>query len=263
MQDLKITLIQSDLVWENKEANLDAFSKKIESIDSPTDLIILPEMFSTGFTMNCNQCAEEPGGQAQTWMKEISASKNCVVIGSLLIKENNTLYNRLFCVQPDGSFEHYDKHHLFRFGRENEYFSSGKNKLITKIKDWKICPLICYDLRFPVWSKNRYINNAFEYDCLFYIANWPERRNHHWKSLLNARAIENLSYCIGVNRVGTDGRDIIYSGDSIIVDPQGIIVKSAMPNQKEIIRFTLSARVLLDWRERFNVGLDWDEFSIL
>jgi omega-amidase len=263
MQDLNIAFIQSDLVWENRDANLKAFSKKIEKIVSPVDLIILPEMFSSGFTMGCNQCSEEPDGPAQTWMKEIATSKNCVITGSLLIKENNAFYNRLFWVHPDGSYEYYDKRHLFRFGNEHEYFSPGKNKLIAKVKDWKFCPLICYDLRFPVWSKNRYINNTFEYDCLLCVASWPERRSYAWKSLLIARAIENMSYCIGVNRVGTDGKDTTYSGDSMIIDPLGSIAISAAPKQEEVISYTLSAKVLTDWRERFNVGQDWDEFLVL
>jgi predicted amidohydrolase len=262
MQDLNISLIQCDLHWEDRDRNLDMISALLEKLVPGTDLIVLPEMFSTGFSMNTKLCAEQDGGYTLDWMKEKAASKSCVLTGSVMIRENFKLVNRLYWVYPDGRYQFYDKRHLFRFGREDEHYQSGSKRIITEAGGWKFCPLICYDLRFPVWSRNKYVKGDFEYDCLLYVANWPERRAHHWKSLLVARAIENLSYCVAVNRVGNDGNGLSHSGNSMVVDPLGQITHKLEDHQAGIIQATLAASTLLDWRQKFNAALDWDEFVL-
>ena len=220
MENLRISLIQSALHWENVTANLAMFSEKINAITEPTDLIILPEMFSTGFSMQAEKLAETMDGEAVQWMRKTATQKGCVLVGSLMIKENNKFFNRLIWMRPDGSFEHYDKRHLFSLSDEPIIFTAGKERVIVELKGWRICPLVCYDLRFPVWSRN----TAPHYDLLLYVANWPERRNIAWKQILRARAIENLSYTIGVNRVGNDGAQVYHSGDSAVISPLGEVL---------------------------------------
>ena len=215
MDELKITLLQVPIAWENKEENLRFFSAKIAAIEAPTDLILLPEMFSTGFSMNSALLAETMEGATVNWMKEQAAKKSCVLCGSLIIEENSAYYNRLIWMYPDGSFEVYNKRHLFRMAKENEHYTEGNKKLIVEFKGWKICLLVCYDLRFPVWSRRTSNEN---YDVLVYVANWPERRIYAWKSVLVARAIENQAYVVGLNRIGKDGNNIEYSGDSIVLN---------------------------------------------
>ncbi|MCF4100491.1 amidohydrolase [Gillisia sp. M10.2A] len=215
-QNLNVAVIQADLIWENPEQNLEVFSKKIDDIQEEVDLIVLPEMFSTGFSMNAESLYEEPNGKAFNWMQEIANSKKVAITGSLIVKEGEQFYNRLYFVFPDGSFEKYDKRHTFTLAKENETYAAGKNRLIVEYKGWKICPLICYDLRFPVWSRN-----TEDYDMLLYVANWPETRIHAWDILLQARAIENMAYCIGVNRTGMDGNEYNYNGHTAAYDSLG------------------------------------------
>jgi omega-amidase len=262
MQDLKITIIQTNLIWENSEANLTALDQKIDAIKEETDLIVLPEMFSTGFSMNPERCAEITGGTAFQWMRRKAGSCKCTITGSILTKDRDLYYNRLFWMKPDGSYQVYDKRHLFRFAGEHKFFEAGNKKLITTLQGWKICPLICYDLRFPVWSKNRFDNDVYEYDLLIYVANWPERRSRPWKSLLIARSIENMAYAIGVNRIGKDGNNIDYSGDSMVLDFKGNFLHEAHPNTECIKTITLSYEELKSFRAHFKVGLDWDSFNI-
>jgi omega-amidase len=262
MQNLNVSLIQSDILWERRDDNLKAYASLIEQIKTPPDLIVLPEMFATGFSMNASSCAEKEQGPILAWMKDVAKKLQCVIMGSAMISDGADHYNRLFWVEANGAYSFYDKRHLFRFGGENEYYTQGNQKILMTLKGWIFCPLICYDLRFPVWSKNTYKDQHFEYDCLIYIANWPERRAHHWKSLLTARAIENLSYCIGVNRVGTDGNDLIYSGNTMIVDPQGLAQQPLPDHQPGIIEVVLEGKNLQRWRTKFNVGQDWDSFEI-
>jgi omega-amidase len=262
MQDINVTLIQCELAWEDRDVNLAAFNHRLSLIEGQTDLIVLPEMFSSGFSMNSSKCAEEESGPSVEWLKKKSSELNTVMTCSMMIKEEGKLFNRLFWVRPDGTYDTYDKRHLFRFGNEHEHFSPGNKILITELKGWKFRPMVCYDLRFPVWSKNKYQNGKFEYDCLLYLANWPEKRSHHWTALLSARAIENLSYCIGVNRIGTDGRNIKYSGDSRLIESTGAIAGSCEPNKEQILTLTLSAEHLQNWRNNFNAGQDWDDFKI-
>ena len=262
MQDIKIAIVQSEIVWENIPANLEVFKQKINSITEPVDLIVLPEMFNTAFSMNPGACSETMLGQSVAWLKEKAAEKKCVIVASLLILENGKYYNRLVWMHPDGSFQQYDKKHLFRFAGENDVFTAGSKKITPELKGWKFRPFVCYDLRFPVWSMNTFVDYKFEYDCLVYIANWPEKRRDAWMTLLVARAMENQAYVIGVNRTGTDGNGNPYTGDSMIIDPSGKIVVQ-IPAKKEAIEIaTLSYFEMQHFRDHFRVALDWDKFSL-
>lgn len=260
MQDLKVTLIQTALHWENKEANLKMFAEKIASIKEQTDIIILPELFSTGFSMKPENLSEQMNGNTHKWMKKIAEEKNCVVTGSIIIEESGNYFNRLIWQKPDGTYEYYDKKHLFRYGNEQEHYTAGNKKLIVEYKGWKICPLICYDLRFPIWSRNTKKNN---YDLLIYVANWPEKRIHPWKTLLQARAIENQAFIIGVNRVGEDGNNIVHSGDSAVINPKGEIISNIIISHEEKIEtITLAYQEVKSWRETFPAWMDADDFEM-
>lgn len=215
-ENLKITIIQSELHWENAEANRTMFSQKIKNIEGETDLVILPEMFSTGFSMNAKNLAEPNDGETLNWMISEAKKYNCAITGSVIISEENNFYNRLFFVFPDGNFKKYDKKHTFTLAKENETYSAGNKRLVVDYKGWKICPLVCYDLRFPVWARN-----TEEYDVLIYVANWPKVRTLAWDTLLRARAIENMAYCVGVNRIAFDGNNYEYIGHSAIYDVLG------------------------------------------
>lgn len=262
MQDLNVAIIQSDLVWEDTKANIQKFDKKLDEIPPETDLIILPELFNTGFSIKSDKNAQPQDGEAFQWLKQKAAQKDLCITGSIFIKTDDQLFNRLYWMQPNGEFVTYNKRHLFRFGGEQKIVTSGHKRVIVDLKGWKILPQICYDLRFPVWSKNRFINGSHEYDLLFYVANWPVARNFAWKSLLIARAIENQSFCIGVNRVGIDGYGNQHSGDSMILNPQGQIMAECKPFSEEIIASTLCYNELTDYRKAFPVGMDWDEFDV-
>ena len=254
-QNLRVTLIQSKLLWENIDANLSMFEEKISSIEN-TDVILLPEMFSTGFSMKPERFAEEMNGKTVPWMRAMAEKRNAAICGSVMIKADGKFFNRLIWFQPEGNFFTFNKRHLFRMGEENNHYTAGEKKLIVDYKGWKICPLVCYDLRFPVWSRN-----TENYDLLLYVANWPQRRNHAWKSLLVARAIENQSYVIGLNRVGDDGNKIQHSGDSSVVNAKGEILFQEADN--EIIHTTeLSKSELLDYRKEFPVLMDRDNFDL-
>jgi predicted amidohydrolase len=260
MSDLKITLIQSDLFWENKEKNLEFFSNKIDAIKQTTDLIILPEMFSTGFSMNTEQLAESLFGNTFNWMKQKAIEKNSSITGSFICEENGNYYNRLLWMNADGTYSTYDKRHLFRMGDENNNYNSGNKKLIVELKGWKICPLVCYDLRFPVWSRNE--NGENNYDLLLYIANWPERRAYAWKTLLPARAIENQCYVAGLNRVGNDGNSISHSGDSVVLNFKGETISNIAVHQEVTETIILNKETLYNFRKEFPVLLDADSFEI-
>jgi predicted amidohydrolase len=257
MSDLTITLLQTLLHWHDRALNLEMFAQKIESITEPTDLIILPEMFTTGFTMQAPEMAETMGGPTVHWLRNIAAAANAVVTGSLIITEKGKYYNRLVWMRPDGSYESYDKRHLFRMAGETEVYAGGTERLIVDLKGWRICPLICYDLRFPVWSRN----GQSAYDLLLYVANWPAARNNAWKTLLPARAIENIAYVAGVNRVGEDGHGHSYSGDSMVVDFKGTVLWS-QAEEEYTLTITLSYQELADFRTRFPAHLDADTFTL-
>lgn len=256
MKNLKVTLIQSKLYWEDIPKNLEMFAKKISTIER-TDLILLPEMFSTGFSMRAKELAEKMDGSALKWMKEQANKKSCIVAGSLMIKEGGKFYNRFVWMRPNGLYEFYDKRHLFRYGNEHKHYTAGKKKIIIELKGWKICPLICYDLRFPVWSRQ-----TSNYDLLVYVANWPERRNHPWKTLLMARAIENQCYVVGVNRVGADGNGISHSGDSAVINARGEVLSGIRSGKEMVETLTLSYYDLARFRKQFPVAQDADKFVL-
>jgi len=261
MQKLTVSLIQTPLFWEDKQKNLSLLNKAFEGIKDGVNLIVLPEMFTTGFSMNSAKLAEETGGQAMQWMLEKAKQKNAAVAGSLIIKENNQYYNRLVFMLPDGNFETYNKRHLFRMSNEHQYYSAGSEQKIVNYLGWKINLQVCYDLRFPAWSRNRFFDKG--YDVLLYVANWPERRNKAWKTLLMARAIENQCYVIGVNRIGTDGNNINHTGDSGVINYLGDIIHASQPNRPEVVTCVLDKESLEKFRIDFPVGLDADNFQFL
>lgn len=281
MQNLSVTLIQTDLFWENPTANLANLEEKMAQISLPTDLIILPEMFNTGFTMDVKSVAEPMNFTTFKWMKQQAKRTQAVITGSFIVKEGEQFYNRLIWMRPDGSFETYDKRHLFRMGGEHHNFAGGSAQLIVELKGWRICPLICYDLRFPVWSRNfqeeegrmaektkNDLGNSIpntsylNYDLLIYVANWPAVRSQVWDVLLQARAIENQSYCIGVNRVGKDGMGLDYFGNSAVIDFKGH--RLFYQKDSEVINNqVLNKKELDDFRTKFPAYLDADDFEIL
>lgn len=266
IEPLKIAAIQSNLYWEDKENNLHMFSEKLRAFLEPTDVFVLPEMFSTGFSMNTLALAEPMGGPALQWMREQARIKNAAITGSIITEEDGRYYNRLYWVNPDGTYQFYDKRHLFRMAGEDRYYSPGRQRIIIEYKGWRICPLVCYDLRFPVWSRNRFRNAEgrmeCEYDLLIYVANWPERRTHAWKTLLMARAAENLSYVIGVNRVGNDANFIYHSGESGVYNYKGEIIRTGIISAEEMVYAQLSMQDLMDFRKAFPAGFDADHFVI-
>lgn len=259
MSSLTISLIQSNLHWEDKSANLKMFEEKIFSIKEATEIIVLPEMFSTGFSMQPELFAETMDGTTVQWMKNIAQKKRAIITGSIIIQEEDAFYNRLIWMLPNGQSGYYDKRHLFCYAGEDKHYASGNKRLIASVKGWKINLQVCYDLRFPVWARQ---SAPQEYDLLLYVANWPERRNHAWKTLLQARAIENQCYVVGVNRVGNDGNNIYHSGDSMVIDALGNSLFHEADN--EIIHtITLNKEALTNVRERFPFWKDADVFHII
>ncbi len=262
MQNLEILYVQSNLVWENPEQNRHNFEKKILAQGQGCDLIVLPETFTTGFPVDPAPFAETTSGESLQWIRRLTAQTGAVITGSLLLKEENNYSNSLIWMRPDGTFERYDKRHVFSMGGEHKHIKAGEHQLIVKLKEWKIRPMVCYDLRFPVWSKNRYKNGTFEYDLAIFVANWPAVRAFPWDALLTARAIENQAYVLGVNRVGLDGQGNNYNGHSKLIDAKGKVVSEAPENSEAAMRVTLSGRQLQEFRNKFNVGRDWDRFEI-
>ncbi len=271
MSTLTITTIQSNLFWEDKQANMQMLQQKIDSISDKTEIVILPEMFTTGFSMQPELFAETMDGETMEWMKMVSNKNGIVLTGSVMIEDEGKYFNRLIWMLPNGQFGYYDKRHLFGYGEEDKHYSSGNKRLIASVKGWKINLQVCYDLRFPVWARQASSQpppggeektSAAEYDVLIYVANWPERRSHAWKTLLCARAIENQCYVIGVNRVGDDAKNIHYSGNSLVIDPMGQVLYH-MADEEDINTITLSKEKLEEVRTRFPFLNDADDFSIL
>lgn len=260
MNTISVTLIQSNLHWENKAANLQQFEEKIASIQQPAQVVVLPEMFSTGFSMKPAELAETMDGSSVQWMKRIAAQYKIILTGSLIVEEDQQYYNRLLWVLPNGTVGIYDKRHRFAFAGEDRFYTAGNKRLITSVNGWKFNLQICYDLRFPVWARQQ-TEDAPEFDVLLYVANWPERRSHAWKSLLIARAIENQCYVIGVNRVGKDGNDIEHSGDSMLVDPLGEVLFTEA-GKEFISTHLLDKEKLTEVRSRFPFWKDADDFNI-
>ena len=276
---LTITLIQSQLHWEDKEANLKMFEEKIKSVRGTTEMVVLPEMFSTGFSMKPEQLAEKMDGATVQWMERVARENRLVVTGSLMVEEEQHYYNRLIWMLPVGQYGYYDKRHLFAYAGEDQHYTRGKKRLVTSVKKWRVHFQICYDLRFPVWSsqqsllspleRKRRVSNFDalsipsepEYDVLVYVANWPERRSLAWKTLLQARAIENQCYVIGVNRTGSDGDGVYYSGDSMVIDPLGEIMYHKA-HKDDVFTLTLQKDELLEIRNKFPFWRDTDHFMI-
>jgi omega-amidase len=254
---MKVALIQTDIIWEDAEKNRENLEKKINSIASDIDLIVLPEMFTTGFSMRPETISETMEGKSVLWMKTLSRIKNTAITGSLIIQEADRFYNRLVFVFPSGEIQYYDKRHLFSLAGEDKVYTSGSSKLIIEYKGWKICPLICYDLRFPVFSRN-----TEAYDVLLYTASWPTPRINAWDTLLKARAIENMCYAIGVNRIGFDGNNYPYSGHSQVVDFLGNPM-TELTEEQAVLVAELDQQQLLETRSRLGFLNDRDDFQIM
>lgn len=255
-EKLNTALLQINLVWEDIEQNKRNFERQLKEVSEEAELIILPEMFTTGFSMNAANLAEPAEGPSFEWMQKIASEKNAAVTGSIITSDKGNFYNRLYFVYPDGSFQKYDKRHTFTLAKENETYASGTEKLIVEYKGWKICPLVCYDLRFPVWSRN-----VEDYDLLLYVANWPAARIAAWDTLLKARAIENMSYCIGVNRVGKDGKDLEYVGHSAAYDSLGKKLTEDLEFEG-VLEVTLDKEHVSEMRSQLCFLQDRDKFTL-
>ncbi|MDQ6610126.1 MAG: nitrilase family protein [Bacteroidota bacterium] len=290
MSSITFTLIQTTLHWENKKANLQMLEEKIKTIKEKTQVVILPEMFSTGFSMKPEALAETMDGETVNWMKRVTTEKKVILTGSVIIGEEEKYYNRLIWMLPNGEYGYYNKRHLFAYAEEDKHYTAGTDRFISSVNGWKVNLQVCYDLRFPVWARQTSLpaplqqvgegsresrrspstallerglgGEAFEYDVLIYVANWPEKRSLAWKTLLQARAIENQCYVIGVNRVGEDGNGIYHSGDSMVIDPLGEILYHKK-NEEDIFTITLEKKNLEEIRERFQFWRDGDAFKIL
>lgn len=253
---LRVSLLQSALHWEQKQANLDRFSMRLHKLAGQTDLVLLPEMFSTGFTMNAAALAETMTGPTLSWMARQAETTGAAIAGSFIATENGRYFNRLVFMQPDGNFHTYDKRHLFTLAGEHEHFTPGASREIMVWQGWKILPQICYDLRFPVWSRN-----TDHYDLLLYVANWPDRRGFHWRSLLTARAIENQVYTLGLNITGTDGNGLEYAGDSAITDYSGHTLVR-VSRLEETLNATLDLESQQAYRQKLGFLRDRDRFEV-
>ena len=253
---LRVTTVQSILHWEDPIANRSMFDEKLKGLVGETDLVVLPEMFTTGFSMNAQQLAEPMEGPTIDWLRLKAVQIGAVVTGSLIVEENGAYFNRLIWMQPDGEFKYYDKRHLFTLAGEHMAYQQGEKRLIVEWKGWKICPMICYDLRFPAWSRN-----TEGYDLLIYVANWPDKRSYHWSQLLIGRAIENQSYVIGVNRTGKDEKELIYSGDSAVVDYSGKVLYQ-IAHQEDVFTGKLFYDQMKNFRQKLAFLDDQDKFQI-
>lgn len=255
--NLKVTIIQPDIIWKNARENLARYSDMLSGHSGTTDLVLLPEMFPTGFCIEPKGISETMDGDSVRWMKRTAESLKCAVTGSLIIRENRRYFNRAVFIDQYENMTWYDKRHLFSMAGEEAKFNAGLKRLIVPLNGWRICFQICYDLRFPVWSRNQ-----DDYDVLVYLASWPAARSDVWNALLKARAIENQSYVIGVNRIGTDGNGISYIGESMVIHPKGIITGEFQRATEEIKTFTLSLDEINEFREKFPVWKDRDEFTV-
>ncbi|MEM7512771.1 MAG: amidohydrolase [Bacteroidota bacterium] len=262
MNSLTVSALQLDLAWENPTENRKKIERMLLNGAPPSDIIVLPEMFTNGFTMASSSAYEEMGGDTHQWLEEMARQYNCLFLGSLIIKENDQYYNRLLAVSEDGLLAQYDKRHLFRMANEDENYTGGTEWVTFEYRGWKICPQICYDLRFPVWSRNKEdAQKQMSYDLLIYVANWPAKRVHHWDTLLKARAIENQAFVVGVNRVGTDGIDIPYVGHTAILSYVGDALAYS-ENEENLLTATLRPEGIRKYRKSFPVWKDADNFSL-
>jgi omega-amidase len=256
VQNLTVSLLQRELAWENPEDNRRQFAADMDAISTDTDLVILPEMFTTGFSMRAEENAEDEAQGTLPWLQQQAARHGCAITGSLPVRSNGRVFNRLLFVTPDGSCNHYDKRHLFRMSGEDNHYAAGDERLIVQWRDWRICPMVCYDLRFPVWTRNRQ-----DYDLLLFVANWPAKRAQHWRQLLVARAIENQSYTIGLNRIGSDNNGLDYSGDSMVLAADGELLLDCQ-DHSGVFSKTLDAAAMNTYRRKFPVHKDADDFGL-
>lgn len=257
MPDLRVTLVQSMLHWEDAAANRAMFGEKLSTLRGATDLVVLPEMFTTGFSMRSAELAEGMNGPTVQWMREQARALDAALYGSVIIQEDGLRFNRGLFVKPDGHIDAYDKRHLFRFAKETDHFTAGKRRVVVEWRGWRLLLQVCFDLRFPVFARNR-----GDYDAALYVANWPEARRYPWSQLLIARAIENQCYALGVNRVGMDGKGLHYSGDSVIVDPRGAAMGGVEPSLEGLATASLNWDELEDFRRKFPVSLEADDFAL-
>lgn len=255
MQDLRVTLVQGMLQWEHADANRGRFTELLAGLAGTTDLVVLPEMFTTGFSMRSVELAEAMDGPTVAWMQKQAQALDAALYGSVIIRDNGKFHNRGLFVEPDGAITCYDKRHLFRFAEETDHYSAGRERVVVQWRGWRLLLQICFDLRFPVFARNR-----GDYDAMLYVANWPETRRYAWSQLLIARAIENQCYVAGVNRVGMDGKGMHYTGDSALIDPKGE-VRAALPGESLTIGLFDGAG-LEAFREKFPVALEADDFAL-
>ena len=263
MRDLRVALVQAATVWRDAAANRTLYGDLVRPLAARADLVVLPETFLSGFSNDAIANAESMDGEGMAWMAGLARETDAVITGSLVMRVGDKVFNRLIWMRPDGTHASYDKRHLFRMALEHERYAGGSERLIVELHGWRICPQVCYDLRFPVWSRNRYDAAAvrMDYDLLLFVANWPNPRRYAWSTLLRARAIENLSYCIGVNRVGTDGHQLTYAGDSAVLDFMGQPLVE-LGEQANVVTAVLSGEHLMQWRERFPAHRDADQFEL-
>ena len=264
LRPLRISLVQGATRWHDAAANRDYYGALVRSLKGQSDLVVLPETFLSGFTNDTLANAEVMDGVGLRWLRDLAREVGATITGSLVVRDGERCVNRLVWMRADGTQAQYDKRHLFRMAKEHERYAGGNERLIVELNGWRICPQVCYDLRFPVWLRNRYdrATNRFDYDLLLFVANWPSARRHAWRTLLRARAIENLCYCVGVNRVGLDGNELHYGGDSAVLDFLGQpLIELGL--QEQTVTLTLDPTALAAHRERFPAWMDADEFAIV
>jgi predicted amidohydrolase len=264
MQPLTVTLVQGATRWHDAPANRGYYDALVRAHAGATDLFVLPETFLSGFTNETASQAEDMDGEGVAWLRALAAEVDATITGSVVIRDGERCVNRLLWMRPDGSYETYDKRHLFRMAGEHERYAGGAQRLVVELNGWRICPMVCYDLRFPVWTRNRRDERAeagMDYDLILFVANWPAARRQAWRTLLRARAIENLSFCLGVNRVGVDGNDLPYAGDSAVLDPLGEPLVD-LGAQEQVVTVRLDPAALLAHRQRFPAWMDADAFDL-
>lgn len=262
MQNLRVSIVQGATRWHDPAANRDYYGALIKPLAGRTDLVVLPETFTSGFSNEAIHNAETMDGPSVAWLRERARELGAAITGSVQLRAEGGVFNRLLFVTPDGEVRHYDKRHLFRYADEHKRYAAGRDRIVVGWKGWKICPLVCYDLRFPVFSRNRHDpQRGFDFDCLLFVANWPSARAYAWRTLLRARAIENLSYCVGVNRVGVDGNQLPYSGDSAVLDYLGQAMAD-LGAQEQVVTVSLDHAALQAFREKFPAWMDADAFDL-
>lgn len=262
MEDLKVAYFQRDLAWEDKQQNFADIEAELSKVSESLDLLVLAEAFATGFTDNIVEVSETANGDTFNWMTRIARQYNVAVVGSCFVEDGGHYYNRLYWIKSSGEWGYYDKRHLFRIGAECEVMTGGECKTVFELKGWRISPYVCYDLRFPIWMRNTYVNGLFDYDLAVVVASWPAKRTYVWRQLLVARAIENMAYVVGVNRIGRDANDVAYLGSSMVVSYKGDVLDEVPEGETRLSVVKLSYDKMATFRERMPFYLDWDKFEI-